>query len=431
MAMIIVMHNLTWRPGLRGAALLPLIALLVSACGAADNLSEGSADTPQDAPGVTIAEATEQRDATPRLVVTYDGGLLVVDAASLDLVADIPMEGYNRLSPAGDGRHVAVSTTGGFRLLDTGTWAVPHGDHTHHYTAAPALTEVRVEAATPGHVVPRAGTTAFFDDASGEITLISSSDVAEPDADRQRLGSEAAHHGIAVVGDSGEIVSTLGDAESRVGLIARDRSGSELARLEDCPGVHGEAAADGALVFGCTDGVVTYAGGEFHKIDAPGAYGRIGNQAGSDVSPVVLGDYKVDEDADLERPDRVALIDTRDRTLQLVDLPASYSFRSLARGPVGEALVLGTDGRLHVIDPVTGELSRSIEVVEPWSEPLEWREPRPTLFAQGGIAYVTEPAAGRLVAVRIASGEVLAEAALPHVPDEVVGVAGDVTSSHG
>lgn len=400
--------------------------------GATDNVSEGSEDTPQGAPAVTTAEATEQRDSTPRLVITYDGGLLVMDAASLDLVADIPMEGYNRLSPAGDGRHVAVSTTGGFRLLDTGTWAVAHGDHAHHYTAAPALTEVRVEAGTPGRVVPRAGTTAFFDDASGEITLISSSDVAEPDADRQHLGSEAAHHGIAVVGDSGEIVSTLGDADARVGLIARDRSGSELARLEDCPGVHGGTAADGALVFGCTDGAVTYAGGEFHKIDAPGPYGRIGNQAGSDVSPVVLGDYKVDEDADLERPDRVALIDTWDRTLQLVDLPASYSFRSLARGPVGEALVLGTDGRLHVIDPVTGELSRSIEVVEPWSEPLEWREPRPTLFAQGGgIAYVTEPAAGRLVAVRIASGEVVAEAALPHVPDEVVGVAGEATGAHG
>lgn len=425
------MENLRWRPGLRGVALLPLIALLVSACGATADSPDRSADSSQDASGGTAGAATEQRAASPRLVLTYDGGLLVVDATDLELVADIPLEGYNRLSPAGDGRHVAVSTTGGFRLLDAGTWAEAHGDHAHHYTAMPALTEVRVEAVTPGHVVPHAGTTAFFDDASGEITLIASSDVAEPDAHRQRLGSEAAHHGVAVVGDGGEVVSTLGDADSRVGLIARDRSGSELGRVEDCPGVHGEAAADGALLFGCTDGVVVYTGGEFHKISAPDAYGRIGNQAGSAVSPVVLGDYKVDEDADLERPDRVALVDTSERTLQLVDLPASYSFRSLGRGPLGEALVLGTDGRLHVIDPVTGELARSIEVVEPWSEPLEWREPRPTLFAQGGIAYVTEPASGRLVAVRLATGEVVAEAALPHVPDEVVGVAGDVVGSHG
>ncbi|GAA1096515.1 hypothetical protein GCM10009577_18150 [Streptomyces javensis] len=31
---------------------------------------------------------------------------------------------------------------------------------------------------------------------------------------------------------------------------------------------------------------------EFTKADAPDDYGRIGNQAGSDASPVLLGDYK-------------------------------------------------------------------------------------------------------------------------------------------
>src|SRR5690625_7399009 len=82
----------------------------------------------------------------------------------------------------------------------------------------------------------------------------------------------------------------------------------------------------------------------------------MGNQAGSEQSPVVLADYKVDKNAELERPTRVALINTEkstDDAISLVDVDASYSFRSLGRGPNGEALVLGTDGNLRIIDPET------------------------------------------------------------------------------
>ena len=46
------------------------------------------------------------------------------------------------------------------------------------------------------------------------------------------------------------------------------------------------------------------------KVDSPDGYGRIGNQAGTEASPYVLGDYKTDKDAELERPTRVSIIDT-------------------------------------------------------------------------------------------------------------------------
>lgn len=411
--------------------MLVTTAALLSACTAPSGTAEPdqpaahrgvASDNPH--PTTAAPDGTEQRRATPRLVATYDGGLVVLDADSLNRVADLPLGGYNRLSPSGDDRNIAVSTSGGFRMLDTGTWAEAHGDHAHHYTAAPALSGVLVEAETPGHVVAHEGRTAFFDDGTGRITVVDSEEVADPGAERLIVESESAHHGVAVVGTAGEIVSTVGDEDARTGLTARDEDGVELARTEQCPGVHGEAAADGALVFGCTDGVVIYSGGRFTKVDAPDEYGRIGNQAGSRVSPVVLGDYKVDEDAELERPTRVSLIDTRTSTLRLVDVPASYSFRSLGRGPDGEALVLGTDGRLHVIDPATGELTRSLDVVEPWTEPLDWRDPRPTLYIHGGTAYVTEPDSRRLVAVDLADGRIRAEVTLDHAIDEIAGVGG-------
>lgn len=132
----------------------------------------------------------------------------------------------------------------------------------------------------------------------------------------------------------------------------------------------------------------------------------------------------MDEDAELERPTRVSITDTRDGSLRLVDLPASYSFRSLARGPEGEGLVLGTDGVLRVIDLAKGETAREIPVTGEWAEPQEWQDPRPTVHVQGETAYVTDPERTALHLVDLPSGEIVTSVTLPHVPNEVTGTAG-------
>lgn len=38
--------------------------------------------------------------------------------------------------------------------------------------------------------------------------------------------------------------------------------------------------------------MLIYRDGTITKVDSPTDYGRIGNQAGTDASPIVLGDYK-------------------------------------------------------------------------------------------------------------------------------------------
>lgn len=88
-------------------------------------------------------EVTEAAGPTPRVVVTYEGGVMVLDSATLEVIADYQLDGFNRLNAAGDGRHVLVSTAGGWALLDTGTWTEPHGDHTHSYTTQPEFYEHR------------------------------------------------------------------------------------------------------------------------------------------------------------------------------------------------------------------------------------------------------------------------------------------------
>src|SRR5699024_8035452 len=195
------------------------------------------------------------------------------------------------------------------------------------------LTDTVFEAETPGHVVVHEGRTALFDDGTGDIAVFDSDaagEVAPEEADIHSTGEP--HHGVAVELSSGQVLHTVGDEDEVSGVVALGPDGREVARSEDCPGVHGETVAqDETVVVGCEDGALLYDGDGFTKVDSEDDYGRIGNQSGSEHSPVVLGDYKVDEEAELERPERVALIDTAAEELELVDLPASYTFRSLCR----------------------------------------------------------------------------------------------------
>ncbi|MBA0052474.1 hypothetical protein E0L36_16600 [Streptomyces sp. AJS327] len=373
-------------------------ALILTACGESGDDGKGAGSTEDKKP----AKATEP------LVATYDGGLHVLDGKSLKVVEDIPLKGFNRVNPAGDDRHVVVSTSKGFQLLDAG---------------AAELTDVEFPGAEPGHVVRHAGKTVLFTDGTGEITIFDPEDLGDGKPETTSHTSKSPHHGVAVELANGELVTTLGDKDGGTGITVLNKDREEVTRSEDCPGVHGEATAKGeAVVIGCQDGVLLYRDGKIKKIDSPDEYGRIGNQAGSDDSPVVLGDYKTDEDAELERPERVALINTETGKLKLVDLGTSYSFRSLARGPHGEGLVLGTDGKLHTIDPDSGEVTKSLTVTDEWREPLDWQQARPTLFVRDHTAYVTEPEKKKLHTVDLESGEKTRTASLPSAPNEISGV---------
>lgn len=411
--------------------LLPLA--LIAACSSGEPAAEEAPSSP--AAEETANEPSEASSRTPRLAITYDGGIQVLDAQTLEVLEDFELDGFNRLNGAGDGRHLLVSTTGGFQVLDGGAWAEPHGDHSHYYTADPELTDVMFDAEKPGHVVVHAGRTALFDDGTGEITVLDSGDVADESREARELTTPEAHHGVAVELSDGTLVVSEGTEDARTGIRVLDAEGAEIAASDECPGVHGEAvAADEAVLIGCEDGVLVVKDGEITKVASPDAYGRIGNQAGSEESTVVLGDYKSDPDAELERPTRVSLTDTATGELTLVDLPSSYTFRSLARGDAGEALVLGTDGQIHVVDPATKQLVRSIPVVDAWEEPEEWQSPRPAIFMLDGSAYVTDPANQAIHAVDIETGEVWNTVELDVEPNEINGVSGDVeagSAEHG
>ncbi|MBJ6613301.1 zinc metallochaperone AztD [Streptomyces griseoincarnatus] len=395
------MNRSTRARTLTGTALALATAMALTACGGGDDASS-------DAEPKKQTKSSEAAAVKNPVVATYDGGLYVLDGETLKLAKTIELPGFNRVNPAGDEDHVVISTDTGFRVFDA---------------ARQEFTDAEFKGAKPGHVVRHGGKTVLFTDGTGEVNVFDPADLAGGKQPKTRTYTSAEpHHGVAIELADGELVTTLGTEEKRTGALVLDKDDKEIARAENCPGVHGEAAAKGEVVgLGCEDGVLLYKDGKFTKVDAPDDYARTGNQAGSDVSPILLGDYKTDPEAELERPTRISLIDTRTAKMKLVDLGTSYSFRSLARGPHGEALVLGTNGVLHVIDPETGKVERKIDAVGDWTEPLDWQQPRPTLFVRDHTAYVSDPGKRQLHSFDLDSGEKVTSVTLPKGTNELSG----------
>jgi len=386
------------------------LAATLAACSTPAPEGSASSETP----------AGSGEAAGSRVAVSYEGGILVLDGTTLETVADLDSEEFTRLNPAGDGRHVMVTMSEGFQVLDTAAGSADEA----------GLTDTVFEADTPGHVVRHAGRTILYADGTSDTTVFDTAALASSDGlpETETIEGVEAHHGVSIVLEDGTFLTTVGNADGRNGVEARDASGAVLAQTDQCPGVHGEGTAAGeAVVFGCEDGAILYADGAFTKLAAPDQpYGRMGNAYVSETSPVVVGDYKDDPDLEGYLLSAVTLIDTEARTLRVVDLPegVGYTFRDVARGPDDLAYIIGSDGAIHVLDPETGELTGSFPVIDAWESPVEWQDPHPAIVVAGGVGYVTEPATQEIHAVDLATGEVLASSTLEVTPNEMAVAAG-------
>lgn len=398
----------------------PLRRALISAAALGAVVSLASCAGGSTAPSSTSDGSASDTQAGPRVAVAYEGGILVLDGETLDTVADFESEPFTRLNAAGDGRHVMVTMSEGFQVLDTAAGT----------TDEPELTDTVFEADTPGHVVRHADKTVLYADGTSDTTIFETADLASADGlpEVETIPGVEAHHGVSVVLEDGTFLTTVGNADGRNGIVAKDAEGAEIASSDQCPGVHGEGTAkDEAVVFGCENGALIFQDGEITKVDAPDQpYGRMGNAYVSETSPIIVGDYKNDVDAEGYLLSAVTLIDTEAKTLEVVDLPAGveYTFRDIVRGPEDLAYILSSDGSIHVLDPETGEITDSFPVVEAWEGPAEWQDAHPAIVVAGNVAYVTEPASNSVHAVDLTTGEVLASTELDVTPNEIAPAAG-------
>lgn len=399
--------------------------LLASLVGCA---TVGATQSPDATPSTTADGSaptmTEVDSVGPRALLAHDGGLTLLDTESGDAVATVDRPGFLRLNDAGDGRHIVISDGDQFLIYDAGILAEAHGDHAHYYEGIPGLTDIAIGAPKAGHVVTHDDHTTLFADGTGIAVTVKSHDIADRDATFMEHDTGNAHHGVAVQLRDGTMLSTAGTSEGRT-TVQAFRDHKMIASTDACPGVHGEAvAADEAAVFGCEGGPVIWRDDAFYKVTAADAYARTGNVAAHPDSAVVLGDYKTIAGAEAEHPTRVVLIDTLTASQTIVELGSAYWFRSLARGPEGEALILTGDGSLRIVDPVTAQQVAAVPAISAWTEPAEWQQPGPVLKVVDGFAYLTDPATDELVVIDLEQQSVVERWSIPAGTVELAVVTG-------
>lgn len=382
------------------AAATAAAALVLSSCASA-------------APGSPATSASATPETTGRLAVTYKSGIAVLDGKTLKVVETFPTEDFTRVNGVGDGRNVLVTTSKGFQVLDT---------------AKPALTDSVFKATNAGHVVRHADHTVLFDDGTGITTIFSTEALLNsggklPKA--ETYTAAAPHHGVSIRLNDGTLLTTVGDKTGRTGAAALRQNGETWEKVSEnnqCRGIHGEgAAADEAVIFGCEDGALLYHHGTFEKFTAPDKYGRMGNAYTSETSPIIVGDYKNNPDAEGYLLNAVTLIDTAKRTYKVVNLPndVRYTWRDIARGSDGLAYILSTDGSIHVLDPASGEIVKKYPVIAPWEGPGHWQDPHPAMTVKGTTGYITEPATSTVHAIDLTTGGELGSVKLSAPPNEI------------
>lgn len=86
---------------------------------------------------------------------------------------------------------------------------------------------------------------------------------------------------------------------------------------------------------------------------------------------------------------------------------------------LGEALVLTYDGKLNVIDPESGKVSKKIDAISEWRENEEWQLPGPILKSVDGYAYVTDANKKELVVIDLFEGKEINRFKLDIKPTEM------------
>ena len=380
----------------------------------------GAAPSANPTISTSTSSPSSATEVGTRVAFAYPGGIRVLDGTTLATVADLDTEEFTRLNAAGDGRHVMVTTSAGFQVLDTGAGTAGDAE----------LTDRVFKADTPGHVVQHAGKTVLYADGTSNSTIFDPTELTTADGlpEYETVKGVKAHHGVSVMLEDGTFLTSVGNADGANGISVRDASGALIAESKECPGLHGEGTAKNeVVVFGCQDGALMYSGGDITKLKAPDQpFGAMGDAWTSETSPIVVGDYNNDVDAEGYLVGAVTLVDTASKTLKVVDLPegAEYTFRGVARGPDDLAYIIGTDGSIHVLDPETGKVTTSFPVIKAWKGPADWQDPQPTIEVIKDIAYVTEPAAKTMHAVNLITGEVVATTMFDVTPNEIAAAAG-------
>lgn len=378
---------------------------------------------------VGAAQAQDDAERHYRLFVGdhAQGIVRAIDAEGGEALADFAIEMTPALTASASGRTVFAvqGAVGKVAVIDTGIALEDHGDHADIKVTAPALLELTIAGTTPAHVVEGSGQIALFDDGTGEVALFAESTLLDGSFAPVTLAPGAAHHGLAAPMGDYLVVSVPGETpeDPRVGLKVIDQTGAQVGEVMACPGVHGQAQSARVFAFGCKDGVVLASPGAAggtpvlqHLPTAELGEGNVSTLKGGTALQFFLGNYGADA---------VVLIEPGSETpFRKIALPTRRVDFALDPAIARNGYILTEDGQLHVLDILSGAITQSVQVTEPYSMDGHWRDPRPRLAVAGDHIAITDPLQG---VVRLISTETLTEVRkipVEGVPYTIVAVGG-------
>jgi YVTN family beta-propeller protein len=340
-----------------------------------------------------------------------------LDAASGSELGRFDLGGYAALSLSDSGKTVFAvqGDKDAVQLISTGIALSDHGEHRDIQLSDPKLLAGNITGKKPGHVVTHGDDVAVFYDRGGKTDLFQESALIEGKGEAASIDTTAPHHGVAVPMGQHILVSVPNmttdvkpdELPPRLGLRIVDRAGKQIGDVATCTGLHGEATSARLVAFGCAEGVLVARPG---GLDGPKlemvAYGsdlpegKVSTLLGGRSMQFFLGNYG---------EDKVVLIDPDAAApYRLVELPTRRVDFILDPANVRNAYILTEDGKLHVLDVVSGQIVRSAGVTEPYSKDGHWRDPRPRLAVAGDRIAITDP---RHSLVRMIDSETLKETA--------------------
>lgn len=374
------------RPRARRTVLNAAVALALLTTGCAGDATSATpvaaAETAEIGGHGFVAGAEELTEAQLRLSYLDPAGEVhVLDLLTGETVA------VGSVGPTSgavsDGRFLFATSVpaGELTVVDSGTWTVDHGDHTHYYRAEPRVVGT---LDWPGdvRVASSESRTALFSPATGTGIVLDREALGRGDLERVATVDGAPHDGALLpLGDA--LVATDADRVFGLDALGRPQDGEGIG----CPDVRGGAATRVGVVVSCADGAVlateSDGGLTFESIPYPGPVDpesratSFGQRPGRPGLAAPAGD------------DGVWLLDTRARSWQLVATPAPLVLAVAADDERDRVVGLDVTGRVVVVEPGTGVVAAT-DVLVGTPEDLA----AATVEVDADRTYVNVPSAG-------------------------------------
>ncbi|AEQ53909.1 zinc metallochaperone AztD [Pelagibacterium halotolerans] len=324
------------------------------------------------------------------------GTVSVIDLQAGEIADTFTLNGPASLYVTSSGEHVfAVQGNANIvQAIDTGIAIDDHGDHGDIEITDPALLDGAIEGEYPVHFVEHHGQIALFFDDEGVAKIIDEADFDS--ADPRIVEAGAPHHGVAAAyGDYVLITEPHPEDPSNlpVGINVLDANDQPIGDTHACPGLHGEANSGNLLAIACDTGLLLVTdsaeGPQITHLPYDEALpeGKSSTLLGGVGIQYFLGNYGADH---------VVLIDPHQETFRLVDLPTRRVH--FARDSVRPqfAYIFTEDGNLHRLNTLSGEISATLALTEPYSMDGHWSDPRPRIAVAGDEILVTDPNASQI-----------------------------------